>query len=213
MPATELVKFMPTVLKNSTGRRKASINRLAWLLIAMITFLPAICSGNSISKITPDGTSTTFATDSLFNCPNGLTIDPDNNLYACNFSDGRVFKITPTGEVSVFTTLQALFGGPNPVGNGHLTYSNGYLYATLIGIGQVQRICLEDGSAEGIAGRPFGFSNFDGPWLTIYFFQTQWYYRKCYRRYPFCKWINTVLGLSKCRPIASIKPPNDHRNK
>ncbi len=120
------------------------------------------CSGNSISKITSDGSISTFSKDSLFNCPNGITVDPDDNLYVCNFSDGKILKITPDGKVEDFATLPALFGGPNPVGNGHLTYSNGYLYVALIGIGQIQRVCLEDGTFEGIAGRPFGFSNFDG---------------------------------------------------
>lgn len=119
------------------------------------------CGSNSISKITPDGVVSIFATDTLFNCPNGLTIDENNNLYACNFSDGKVLKITPTGAVSVLAELATLVGGPNPIGNGHLTYAQGDLYVNLIGIGQIVRLCL-NGNSEPIAGRPFGFSNIDG---------------------------------------------------
>ncbi len=120
------------------------------------------CRGNTISKITADGTVTTFAESDLFKCPNGLTIDPDDNLYACNFSDGKVLKITPDGVVSVLAELSVLSGGPNPVGNGHLTYANDYLYITLIGLGQVQRICVLDQETEPIAGVAPGFSNIDG---------------------------------------------------
>jgi len=126
------------------------------------------CRGNFISKITPDGTVSTFAESDLFKCPNGITVDPDNNLYACNFSDGKVLKITPEGEVSVLAELQTLTGGPNPVGNGHLTYSNGYLIVNLIGIGQVQRVCL-NGEVDVVAGSPFGFSNRDGNAITSTF--------------------------------------------
>lgn len=119
------------------------------------------CSGNNISKILPDGTASTFAESELFNCPNGITVDPNNNLYVCNFSDGKILKITATGEVNELAELQTLVGGPSPVGNGHITYSNGYLLVNLIGIGQIQRVCLT-GEVDVVAGRPFGFSNEDG---------------------------------------------------
>lgn len=120
------------------------------------------CGGNNISKITPDGTVTSFAESSLFNCPNGLTIDPAGNLYVCNFSDGKILKITPDAAVSELASLPTLTGGPSPVGNGHLVYSNDYLFVSLIGSGQIYRVCLT-GEAEAIAGQPFGFSNNDGP--------------------------------------------------
>lgn len=123
------------------------------------------CSANTISKITADGTVTTFAEDDAFNCPNGLTIDPDNNLYVCNFSDGKVFKISPTGTVSLVANLPTLSGGPSLVGNGHLTYSNGYLYVNLIGLGQIYRVCTS-GENEAILGQAFGFDNVDGIGLS-----------------------------------------------
>jgi len=126
------------------------------------------CGGNNISRITPNGDETVFASSSLFNCPNGLTIDPDGNLYACNFSDGKVLKITSDGTVTKLAELPVLTGGPNPVGNGHLTYSNGYLYVSLIGRGQIYRLCLS-GEAEVIAGQAFGFSNNDGPGMEATF--------------------------------------------
>ncbi len=72
------------------------------------------CSTNSIKKISPDGTLINFATSSHFNCPNGITIDDDYNLYTTNFNNGKIIKITPAGESQLL--------GSTPVGNGHLTY-------------------------------------------------------------------------------------------
>lgn len=122
------------------------------------------CGSNTIQKLTPSGTSSLFASSSLFNCPNGITIDPAGILYACNFSDGRVLKIMPNGTVSTLATLP-IFGG---VGNGHLTYSNGYIFLAAIGVGQIFKISLS-GETEVIAGIAQGFSNLDGPALQATF--------------------------------------------
>lgn len=122
------------------------------------------CGNNTIRKVTPSGVSSLFASSSLFNCPNGITIDPEQNLYVCNFSDGRILKITPNGDVSLFKTLP-VYGG---VGNGHLTYSNGFLFVATIGVGLIYKISLT-GQEEIIAGIAQGFSNNDGPALTATF--------------------------------------------
>ena len=122
------------------------------------------CGANTIRKVTLDGVSTLFASSTLFNCPNGITIDPDENLYVCNFSDGRILKITPNGDVSLFATLP-VFGG---VGNGHLTYKNGFLFVAAIGVGQIFKLSLS-GEEEVIAGISQGFSNNDGPALQATF--------------------------------------------
>lgn len=120
---------------------------------------------NTIQKITPSGASSVFATSNLFNCPNGITIDPDGNLYACNFNDGRVLKITPDGSVSLFANLPRLNGG---VGNGHLTYSNGFIFVATIGGGEIYKLTM-DGQQEKIAGVFAAFSNNDGPALQATF--------------------------------------------
>ena len=123
-----------------------------------------VCGSNTIRKVTPDGTSTLFASSFLFNCPNGITIDPEENLYVCNFNDGRIIKITKNGVISLFKVLPVNGG----VGNGHLTYSNGFLFVATIGVGQISKISL-DGDLEVIAGRFRGFSNIDGPALDATF--------------------------------------------
>lgn len=123
------------------------------------------CGNNTIRKITPQGLSLPFAASVLFDCPNGLTRDPDGNLYACNFSDGRILKITPDGSVSLLTNLPNLNGG---VGNGHLTYSNGFLFVATIGGGEIYKLSL-DGEKEKIAGVFAQFTNNDGPALEATF--------------------------------------------
>lgn len=83
----------------------------------------ANCGNSTIRKISSAGISTPFASNStgLLSCPNGLTIDENGNLYTCNFGNGNIVKIDPNGVVSLLTVMP---GG----NNGHLTYSNGFLY-------------------------------------------------------------------------------------
>ena len=124
------------------------------------------CGANTIRKVTPDGTSTLFSSSNLFNCPNGITTTPDGNFYVCNFSNGRIIKITPDGTASLFATLPVYPG--NGIGNGHLTYSNGFLFVATIGVGQIYKLSLT-GEEELIAGVAQGFSNTDGPALEATF--------------------------------------------
>jgi len=55
-----------------------------------------------ISKITPAGTKTVFA--SGLNSPEGLAFDSAGNLYEVDFGSGKVFKFTPGGGRSTFTS-------------------------------------------------------------------------------------------------------------
>ena len=126
------------------------------------------CSNKNIVRIKPDGRTTVFAEGDEFTCPNGLTIDPQGNLYACNFPDGKILKITPEAEVSVLTQIPQLLGGPNPVGAGHLTWKNDFLFVTAIGRGVIYKVD-RNGNLELIAGKPNGFSNNDGPALEATF--------------------------------------------
>jgi DNA-binding beta-propeller fold protein YncE len=67
-------------------------------------------SGNTIRKVLPDGTTEPFASSSLFNCPNGITLASDGNFYVANFLNGDVQRIAPDGTVSRHVTIE---GGNN----------------------------------------------------------------------------------------------------
>lgn len=117
------------------------------------------CSGNSIGRISDD--TYQEITSDLLKCPNGLTQDDQGNLYACNFANGHILKIDKEHQVSVVAELPVLTGGPNPVGNGHLVWKNGWLFVTTIGTGEVFRVGL-DGNYTRVAGKAFAFTNLDG---------------------------------------------------
>jgi len=119
------------------------------------------CAGATIGRISAEGYSV-FAESDLFQCPNGLTQDEEGILYACNFNDGKVLRIDTEGQVSEVVELPVLTGGANPVGNGHLIYSKGWLYVTAIGRGEIYRVAPDGSSYELVAGKAFGFANEDG---------------------------------------------------
>ncbi len=102
------------------------------------------CQNNTISKILPDRSVTTFAESSLLNCPNGITRAQDGHLYVVNFSDGRMLKVTPFGDVTEFAILP---GG----GNGHVAIARGALYATSFQGQRVYRVSF-DGEVTLLAG-------------------------------------------------------------
>ncbi|MCB0269979.1 MAG: SMP-30/gluconolactonase/LRE family protein [Calditrichaeota bacterium] len=113
-----------------------------------------------ITKITPDGVTSVFVSDSLLWCPNGLTMDDAGNLYTCNFSDGKVIKITPAGAVSELATIP----GNN---NGHLTFANGRLYVVARCANQIYEVTLA-GEVSLLAGSGIR-GNADGPALEATF--------------------------------------------
>ena len=124
----------------------------------------AEANASLISKITPGGGISTFATG--ITTPTGLVFDTSGNLYVANAgapsSGTNVNKITPGGVVTLFATLAGSF---NPVG---LAYDgSGNLYAAGNNGGsnfQVDKI-TPGGSvssfASSLPGRPIGLA-FDG---------------------------------------------------
>jgi sugar lactone lactonase YvrE len=102
------------------------------------------CQSNTLSRVAPDGTVTEFAASRLFNCPNSIARLQSGNFYVANFSDGRVLRVTSTGEVSEFVALP---GG----GNGHLTLAAGDLYVTALRANMIFRVDPE-GNVEHFAG-------------------------------------------------------------
>ncbi|MCB1628669.1 MAG: hypothetical protein KDI48_13170, partial [Xanthomonadales bacterium] len=84
----------------------------------------AACGSNQIMRVPANGgVATVFASSSLLNCPNGLTVDDQGNLYTVNFRGGGMLRIDAAGQVSFFANIP---GG----GNGHLTFGNDRFYVS-----------------------------------------------------------------------------------
>jgi len=112
-------------------------------------------SGNSISKITPDGSVSTFVTSNLFNWPDGLVADSENNLYVSNFGNGGIIKVEPDGNVTTLANLPNLSFGSC----GWMLYYKNHLLVTSIAGHQIYKVTL-DGEVSVIAGSSRG--NTDG---------------------------------------------------
>lgn len=86
------------------------------------TLFVSVRGDNSITRITPNGTSGTKSTFAMLDYPYGVAFDTSGNLYAANYNYGTISKVTPGGVVSGFAT-----GVTNGIG---LAFdSNGNLYA------------------------------------------------------------------------------------
>ena len=103
-----------------------------------------------------------IAAGALFQCPNGITTDDQDNIYVANFNNGNVIKITAAGAASVFATLP----GNN---NGHITFANDTLYVAALAAHQVWQLDL-DGNASLVSGTGTG-GNQDGPGSTATHFR------------------------------------------
>lgn len=130
-----------------------------------ITYVTNCTNPGKIDMISPDGTVSTFVSSSLLNCPNGLTMDSLGNLYACNFGNGWVIKITPDKQVSNFVFIPG--GAVTNGNNGHLTYSNNHLYVSARCANQIYKVDL-NGTSTLFAGTGIR-GNSDGPALNATF--------------------------------------------
>ena len=104
-----------------------------------------------ISKITPSGTVSVFAT--LPGVVHGLAFDSGGILYAADYSDGLIDKISSTGAVSLFATLPGnpLIDGGNPTPPDGLAFDgSGKLYAAEEFDNQIVQI-----SQDGLTVSPF----------------------------------------------------------
>lgn len=104
----------------------------------------ANCRGNSIAKISPEGSVSSFAASELFRCPNGITFDGEGNLYTVNFRDNRMLKIDAQGRVSLFATV-------SDQGLGHVCFSKDRFYVTAFRANEIFQVTL-DGKAQRILG-------------------------------------------------------------
>ncbi len=114
---------------------------------------------NKIYKITPDKVVSEIASGGALSVTYGIAVDENDNIYAANFSDGRINKITQAGEVTTIATL--------PTSIGYLIYANDKLYATGFSNHRIYSIEL-DGTASVLIGTGQS-GNVDGVGATVSF--------------------------------------------
>jgi len=87
-----------------------------------------------IYKVTPDGTSSVFASGTPLAQPNGVAIDLDGNIVVVNIGDNAVLTYNPAGEL--IKTEQAVEGG----NDGVVVTEDGTKYVSSVRFGSVSRI-------------------------------------------------------------------------
>lgn len=126
----------------------------------------ANCGNSTIRMITPQGQASTFAASALLSCPNGLTIDDQDTLYAANFNNGNIIRMPQGGVPEILASTPASVSKPNG-GNGHIIFGNDRLYVVSNATHQVFELLL-DGTLNLIAGSGVR-GRADGPLLEAQF--------------------------------------------
>lgn len=118
------------------------------------------CRRNQVFEVFPDGTAEVIAGGVGMNCPNGLTVDDEGNLYVVNFSSGFMQRITPAGGI------EAIYRFPS--GNAHVVHVDGYLYVTARTDHRVYRYEIATGEVVTVVGTgEEGFDDGPGDEATI----------------------------------------------
>ena len=105
--------------------------------------------GNTLSRISPDGTVETIVSTNL-SSPVGVAIDDQGNIFVCNCAGGSITKVTPDGETSIFSN-STLFSCPN----GLTIDQQNNLYAANFNNGNVIKVSTS-GEASLFATLPVG---------------------------------------------------------
>lgn len=113
------------------------------------------CNNNTVARIYENGDVKTIGSGELFNCPNGIEVGSDGNLYVVNYRNPNVVRIR-NGEVSLFTKLPASSGG-------HIIEHKGNFYITSFFDHKLFKVSL-DGAVTHFAGTgKKGIKNGNGP--------------------------------------------------
>ncbi len=112
-------------------------------------FYQANISGNTVSRIAPDGTVEAFVTEGLRN-PVGLVFDADDHLIVANCGGNSLSRVGPDGTAVVFTDTDLL-----RCPNGITLASDGNLYVANFSNGDVVMV-TPDGEASRFATLPGG---------------------------------------------------------
>ena len=89
-------------------------------------FIVANSRGKFLARVPAEGgDAEVILTDDRITQPNGVTIDPEGNVYIADLDSGNVFRWSVEGQVTSIVELPGR-------GNAHNVYANGYLYVTKI---------------------------------------------------------------------------------
>lgn len=101
-----------------------------------------------ISKVTPTGQVTDFASDSRLAGCTGIVYDDNGNILVGNFSTGRIMSIDTEGTVIEIGTVPTVVQG---FVIGYIEYFEGHVYATGYGSNKIYKVSL-DGNVQEFAG-------------------------------------------------------------
>ena len=101
------------------------------------TIIVTTYAGHKIYKLAPDNSLTEFASDPEFNGPVGLCYDDNNQLYAANFGNQKIFRLDEDGNATLFTDISTSGA------IGFIDYRNGYIYATMFQQAEIWRVDME----------------------------------------------------------------------
>lgn len=129
------------------------VDRAGNLYAAVAAFLDPALHG--LWKVQTDGTALRMAALPPFfvSLPNDVAIDPRGNVYVSDSFDGKIWRLTPHGELSVWIEddlLRAFFGEFEFGVNG-LVYHKWALYAAITLNGRVIKVPIQP---DGTAGTP-----------------------------------------------------------
>lgn len=123
---------------------------------------------NQILKIAPDGTASTFYSGSPLTSVIGLTIDDEQNLYAANWREGNIHKISINNPSTTTLIAQMPFTSPNG-SIGFIEYRDGYIYCSGYATCRLYRVNVETGEVIILAGTGVA-GQVDGPGTTAQFY-------------------------------------------
>lgn len=105
-------------------------------------------TGSFISKIAPDGSTTTFASSGIMG-PVGVVVADDGSLFVANCGNNTIWKVNPGGTTEMFSDSPLLATCPNGIDMD----AAGNVYTALFGNGNIIKI-TPDGTASIFANIP-----------------------------------------------------------
>lgn len=103
--------------------------------------------GDTISRITPDGTTWEFSADPLLNGPNGIVFDALGDMYVVNLKDNLVLRVDEGGRAHIVAAL----GQNIAFNNAHVVSIGNSLYVSKIFEHKIYKLALT-GEVELVIG-------------------------------------------------------------